>query len=69
MRSLNHDSGLKSMGLEPRIKKAELAQGRLLFVTEAFRALRSDENFLTLLRAESLEAMPTYLEHNARAVP
>ncbi|EXL08882.1 plasmid partitioning protein RepB C-terminal domain-containing protein [Aquamicrobium defluvii] len=51
------------------IKKAELAQGRLLFVTEAFRALRSDENFLTLLRAESLEAMPTYLEHNARAVP
>ena len=51
------------------IKKAELAQGRLLFVTEAFRALRSDENFLTLLRAENLEAMPTYLEHHARADP
>lgn len=51
------------------IKKAELAQGRLLFVTEAFRALRSDENFLTLLRAENLEAMPTYLEHHARTDP
>jgi ParB family chromosome partitioning protein len=51
------------------IKKAELAQGRLLFVTEAFRALRSDENFLTLLRAESLEVMPTYLEKHARADP
>lgn len=51
------------------IKKAELAQGRLLFVAEAFRALRSDENFLTLLRAESLEVMPTYLEEHARTDP
>jgi len=44
------------------IKKAELTQGRLLFVVEAFRLLRDDENFLTLLRAEGLEMMPTYLE-------
>jgi ParB family chromosome partitioning protein len=29
---------------------------------EAFRLLRDDENFLTLLRAEGLEMMPTYLE-------
>ena len=48
------------------IKKAELTQGRLLFVIEAFRALRSDENFLTLLRAEGLDMMPTYLEERAR---
>lgn len=48
------------------IKKAELTQGRLLFVIEAFRALRSDENFLTLLRAEGLDMMPTYLEEQAR---
>ena len=48
------------------IKKAELTQGRLLFVVEAFRALRSDENFLTLLRAEGLDMMPTYLEEQAR---
>ena len=37
------------------IKKAELTQGRLLFVTKGFRALWSKGNFLTLLRAESLE--------------
>lgn len=51
------------------IKKAELTQGRLLFVIEAFRALRSDENFLTLLRAEDLELMPAYLEEQARPEP
>lgn len=51
------------------IKKAELAQSRILFVTEAFRALRSDENFLTLLRAENLEAMPTYLVEQSRMNP
>lgn len=44
------------------IKKAELTQGRLLFVIETFRALRHDENFLTLLRAEGLDSMPAYLE-------
>ncbi len=46
------------------IKKAELTQGRLLFVIEAFRSLRSDENFVTLLRAEALETMPTYLDQS-----
>lgn len=51
------------------IKKAELAQSRILFVAEAFRALRSDENFLTLLRAENLEAMPTYLVEQSRTSP
>ncbi len=43
------------------IKKAELTQGQLLFVVEAFRSLRGDENFVTLLRAEALNSMPTYL--------
>ncbi|MDN3712508.1 plasmid partitioning protein RepB C-terminal domain-containing protein [Paracoccus cavernae] len=51
------------------IKKSELAQSRILFVAEAFRALRSDENFLTLLRAENLEAMPTYLAEQSRTNP
>ncbi|RWR30401.1 ParB/RepB/Spo0J family partition protein [Sinirhodobacter populi] len=51
------------------IKKAELAQSRILFVAEAFRALRSDENFQTLLRAENLEAMPTYLVEQSRTNP
>ena len=47
------------------IKKAELTQGRLIFVREAFRKLCADEHFLTLLRAEGLETMPGDL---ARAV-
>ena len=51
------------------VKKAELTQGRLLFVTEAFRELRADENFLTLLRAEDLKAMPGYLEERSRTDP
>lgn len=46
------------------IKKAELTQGRLLFVTEAFRALREDENFLTLLKAEGLDMLPACLEQS-----
>jgi len=43
------------------IKKAELTQSRLMFVVEAFRSLRDDEHFLTLLRAEGLDKLPTYL--------
>lgn len=43
------------------IKKAELTQGRLMFVVEAFRLLKSDEHFLTLLRAEGLYTLPAYL--------
>jgi ParB family transcriptional regulator, chromosome partitioning protein len=44
------------------IKKAEITQNRLLFVVEAFRSLREDEHFLTLLRAEGLNSMPGWLE-------
>jgi ParB family chromosome partitioning protein len=40
------------------IKKAEVAQNRLLFVVEAMRQLLAEENFVTLLRAESLATMP-----------
>jgi ParB family chromosome partitioning protein len=43
------------------IRKAEGARNRLLFVTEALRSLLADENFLTLLRAEGLETMPSNL--------
>jgi len=43
------------------IKKAELTQGRLMFVVEAFRSLKDDDHFLTLLRAEGLDTLPTYL--------
>jgi ParB family transcriptional regulator, chromosome partitioning protein len=44
------------------IKKAEVTQGRLLFIVEAIRELRDDENFANLLRAESLDTMPAFLE-------
>ncbi len=44
------------------IKKAELTQGRLLFICQAFRTLLEDDHFLTLLRAEGLETMPSYLQ-------
>jgi ParB family transcriptional regulator, chromosome partitioning protein len=47
------------------IKKAELTQGRLMFVREAFRKLCVDGHFMTLLRAEGLDSMPADL---ARAV-
>ena len=43
------------------IKKAELTQGRLMFVREAFRKLCADEHFMTLLRAEGLESLPADL--------
>jgi ParB family chromosome partitioning protein len=40
------------------IRKAEIAQSRLIFVIQALKALLNDENFVTLLRAESLETLP-----------
>lgn len=44
------------------VKKAEVTQTRLLFVVEALKNLRADENFVTLLRAEKLDTMPKDLE-------
>lgn len=43
------------------VRKAELAQQRLLFVTEALRQLLADENFVNLLRAEGLDTLPKYM--------
>ena len=43
------------------VRKAELAQQRLLFVTEALRQLLTDEDFTNLLRAEGLDTLPKYL--------
>ena len=43
------------------IKKAELTQGRLLFICQAFQTLMKDDYFLTLFRAEGLDTMPSYL--------
>lgn len=43
------------------VKKAAIAQQRLLFVVSALRQLLADENFTTLLRAEGLDSLPKYL--------
>jgi ParB family chromosome partitioning protein len=49
------------------VKKAEVTQGRLLFIVEAIRELRDDENFANLLKAESLDSMPAFLEQRIAA--
>lgn len=43
------------------LKKSDLTQKRLLFVTSALRQLMGNEHFVTLLRAEQLDVMPKYL--------
>ena len=40
------------------VKRATLAQGRLLFIVNALRRLLGDEHFVTLLRAEAIATMP-----------
>lgn len=40
------------------IKKATLAQGRLLFLVNGLKRLLADEHFVTLLRAEAVHTMP-----------
>jgi ParB family chromosome partitioning protein len=43
------------------IAKAELTKERLLLLTSVMRQLLDDENFITLLRAESINDMPKQL--------
>lgn len=43
------------------IRKAEISRDRLVFVTQALRALFADENYVTLLRAEGLDTLPKNL--------
>jgi ParB family chromosome partitioning protein len=43
------------------VKKARLCDARLVFIVTAFDKLLADENFVTLLKAESLFTMPKYL--------
>jgi len=44
------------------IAKAELTKERLLLFTSVLRELISDENFVTLLRAEGIADMPKQLK-------
>jgi ParB family chromosome partitioning protein len=43
------------------IRKAKICDAKLVFIVTAFDKLVRDENFMTLLRAESLFTMPKYL--------
>lgn len=43
------------------VRKAEATEQRILLIVEAMRTLTDDENFVTLLRAESLDSMPKFL--------
>jgi ParB family chromosome partitioning protein len=49
------------------IRKAEISRDRLIFVTQAMRALLADENFVSLLRAEGLDSMPRSLADRIEA--
>lgn len=40
------------------VKKASLAQSRLLFVVNGLRQLLDDDHFVTLLRAEAMHTLP-----------
>jgi ParB family transcriptional regulator, chromosome partitioning protein len=43
------------------VRRSQLTQNHLMFVTSALKRLFRDENFLTLLRAEALDTLPAYL--------
>jgi ParB family chromosome partitioning protein len=43
------------------VKKARICEERLLFVTSTLKQLIADEDFVNLLRAERLDALPKYL--------
>jgi ParB family chromosome partitioning protein len=48
------------------VRKADITRGRLVFAVEALRKLLADENFRTLLRAESLSTMPSSIGDRLR---
>lgn len=43
------------------VQKAKICETRLLFAVSAVRQLLADENFVDLLRAETLDSLPQYL--------
>jgi ParB family chromosome partitioning protein len=52
---------LETERLKQMVKKAKLCEARLVFVVSAIKNLFADENFLNLLRAESLDSLPQYI--------
>ncbi len=50
------------------VKKARVCETRLVFIAGALRRLFDDEHFVTLLRAEALDAVPEYVADAIRRV-
>jgi len=48
------------------VRKAKIAEARLLFIIEAIKSLLKDENFVNLLRAEKLNTIPTYISEQIK---
>ena len=44
------------------VKRAQLTESQLLLIASALKQLFNDENFVNLLRAESLDTLPAYLQ-------
>ena len=59
--SLVHAYRRQSQKQKLLIRKARFCEAKLVFIVKAFEKLLGDENFLNLLRAESLFTMPKYL--------
>jgi hypothetical protein len=59
--SLVHAYRRESQKQKLMIRKAKICDAKLVFIVTAFDKLVRDENFMTLLRAESLSTMPKYL--------
>lgn len=57
LRAYQDDTDRKRM----LVRKAEATRDHLVFVTQALKILFSDEHFVTLLRAESLDTVPRNL--------
>src|SRR6185503_3464396 len=49
------------------VRKAEVTRECLTFIVEAFRQLRRDMTFMTLLKAEGLSSIPKNLEQRILA--
>lgn len=49
------------------VRKAAVAQQRLIFVVNALRCLLADEHFVTLLRAEAMNTLPRILSERVGA--
>lgn len=48
------------------VQKAKISEARFLFIRSALKQLLEDENFVTLLRAESLDTIPQCLAPDAQ---